>query len=153
MNFDGDIAKIELTFENCETVIIERENILWAFMSGEHKQLRRYSNCLSIDDCLQQFGIAIRKSFLNEQTTFGSTLSERLAVRDVTHVTFYDNNNGYLSYSIDWTDIDIEQTNGQYSSSQRVQFTPNGNLIFTSTVTSMINVVPDEIDEKEDWVY
>lgn len=153
MNFNGDVVSIELTFENCETININRENILWAHIGGEHKDIRRYSNSLSMDDCLQQFGIAIRKSFLNEQTTFGSTLANRLSMRDVTHVTFYDNENGYISYSIDWLDIDIEQTNGQYSSSQRVQFTPNGNLIFISTVTSMIKVDPDDIDDKEDWVY
>lgn len=153
MNFNGDITSVELVFENCEVINIERKNILWAHIGGEHNQLTRCSNSLYFSECLKEFGIVIRNSVLTELSTFGSTMSERISVRDVTHVTFCDTCGNTKTYALDWVPEGMECQNNQYSIYQRVQFTPNGHLIFISTVASMIQVDVDNIDDSADWVY
>lgn len=150
--FDGDIAEVEIVFENCESISIYTKDIIQLHIDGEHKKIVRYSNALQQHTGIEQFAIVLNKRCLSEQTIWGSTLCDRLAMLDVTHVTLVDSAGHSVHYSVDWSEDDIITSNGQYSSNQRVQFTPKGHLIFISSTTSMIHIDSTDIDDKADFL-
>lgn len=142
MQFNGKISKIIMVFENCEGVEIKMNDILWMHIGDEKTKCSRYSNGLSIQTVIGEFGVALRSTtpcnFMDN-----STLFDRLNMRDVTHVHLYDTNGVEKSYSIEWSDYNYSN---QYSVNQRVQYTPGRNIVFVSTTGKLISVDDESID-------
>ncbi|EMR6006018.1 hypothetical protein WJW27_002724 [Escherichia coli] len=142
MQFNGNVSKVALVFENCECVYIDVKDVLWMHIGDEKTLCSRFSNGLTISTGIGEFGIALRS---NTPADFmdNTTLLERLKMRDVTHVYLYDNQDVERHYVVEWADYNM---NGQYSVNQRVQITPGGNIVFVSTTGKLINVDDKNID-------
>ena len=134
-----NITSVKLIFENCEAIDIPFNDILFLHIGKEYKKTHRTFNSLSIETVLKEFAIALNKyiecNFWNNQS-----IEERLAMRDITWVELC-NNNEKVSYYIEWPEYDEH-----YSTAQRLQYTPDGNLIFTSSTQSFIKIETDDID-------
>lgn len=141
MSFNGNIAKVLIVFENCESFYVEQKDILWMHIGDIKTKVFRYSNVLSIENVAGQFGIALRKEI---ETEFwgNQTLLNRLDMRDVTNITLYDVNNESVSYVVEWADYSDQQT----SINQRTFVTPDGNIVFVSTTSALVDVDVEHID-------
>lgn len=139
----GNIEEVQLVFENCEVQNFKFTDILYMYVGDESQRAYRYANGLSIEPVLKKFAIVFKKDteadFYN-----GTSLVDRLSERDVTHVVFFGANDKMVSYVIDWGEYD--SCNMQYSINQRLQFTPDGHIIFTSSTEDMIRIDAEEID-------
>lgn len=134
------ITKVRLVFENCEVLDIDYKDVLFLHIGKEYKKCMRSFNSLSTTTVLKEFAIALDKDivgyFWNNQS-----VEERLTMRDITWVEL-SNDNEKVSYYIEWPEYDEH-----YSTAQRLQYTPDGNLVFISTTKSFIKIESEQIDD------
>lgn len=142
MQFNGNISKVQLVFENCEFVEIDVKNIFWLHIGDEKTRCSRYANGLSVRTVIGEFGIALRNTTPSDFHN-NTPLVERLDMRDVTHVRLIDVCGLEKDYVVEWSTYN---TSDQHSINQRVQFTPGGNIVFLSSTGKLISVDDESID-------
>lgn len=136
-----NIKSVRLVFENCEVLDIDVEDILFLHTNKEQVKYNRYSGSLRQMTVLKEFGIALKKDIPCEFWSH-QTVQERLSLRDVTWVTLNFTNDTNKEYYLEWNEWDTDQ----FSTAQRLQFTPDGHIIYISSTASMVQVDPEKID-------